>query len=138
MSLILVDVELNQRNLLGELGLLFDSSVQGFSFCQPRNYKRNKQTTWNINHLHGLAWSSGKIEFDKFSDVFHDINTLNAEVFVKGLEKCKLASRPFGQTVENLFDYGFPKIQDLIVAEEKRNVLRISSSYPFRHKSRLH
>ena len=71
-------------------------------------------------------------------DVFHDINTLNAELFVKGFEKCKLVSRLLGQNVENLDDYSCPKIQDLIGAEEGRNVLWICFSYPFRPKSRLH
>ena len=63
---------------------------------------------------------------------------MNAEVLLKGLEKWKLVSRVLGQNVENLNDKGCPKIQDLIVAVEGRNVSWICSSYIFRHKSRLH
>ena len=84
-------------------------------------------------HLHGIGWSSGKFECDKLFDVFHDKYTSKAEVFLKGLEKCKLVSCLLGQNVENLDDYGCPKIQDVIVAEEGRNVSWICSSYPFRH-----
>ena len=59
---------------------------------------------------------------------------MNAEVFAKGLEKCRLLTNLLGQNVENLDDYGCPKIQDLI----KTDSFLICSSYPFRHKIRLH
>ena len=61
---------------------------------------------------------------------------MNAEVFAKGLEKCRLLTRLLGQNVENLDDYGCAKTQDL-VGEGKANSLWICSSYPFRHKTRL-
>ena len=59
---------------------------------------------------------------------------MNAEVFAKGLEKCRLLTSLLGQNVENLVDYGCPKTQDLV----KTDSLWICSSYPFRHKARLH
>ena len=59
---------------------------------------------------------------------------MNAEVFAKGLKKCRLLTSLFGQNVENLEDYRCPKIQDLI----KTDSSWICSSYPFRHKTRLH
>ena len=59
---------------------------------------------------------------------------MNAEVFAKGLEKCRLLTRLLGQNVESLDYYGCPKNQDLVKSES----LRICSSYPFRHKTRLH
>ena len=39
---------------------------------------------------------------------------MNAEVFAKGLEKCRLLTSLSGQNVENLDDCGCPKIQDLV------------------------
>ena len=59
---------------------------------------------------------------------------MKAEVFAKGLEKCRLLTNLLGQNVENLDDYGCPKIQDLF----KTDSSWICSSYPFRHKTRLH
>ena len=59
---------------------------------------------------------------------------MNAEVFAKGLEKCRLLTNRFGQNVENLDDYGCPKTQDLV----KTDSLLICSSYLFRRKTRLH
>ena len=109
-----------------------------FSFFPPKNYKPNKQTTWITNQLHDIALGSGKFQYNKLFDVFHNINTMDAEVLVKGLKKFKLVSRLLGQNVENVDDYDCPKIQDLIVAEEGRIVSWICSSYPFRYKSRLH
>ena len=132
MSLIVLDVELTDKNVIKELGLFIDGTVQGFSFCPPKNFKPNKQTTWNTRHLHGLAWSSGKLDYEKLFAVFYDIKVMNAEVFAKGLEKCRLLTSLLGQNVENLDDYGCPKIQDL------GHSLWNCSSYPFRHKTRLH
>ena len=59
---------------------------------------------------------------------------MNAEVFAKGLEKCRLLTSLLGQIVENLDDYGCPKIQDLVKTDSLWNC----SSYPFRHKTKLH
>ena len=55
-------------------------------------------------HLHGIAWSSGKLDYDRTFAVSYDIKVMNAEVFAKGLEKCRLLTRLLGQNVENLQD----------------------------------
>ena len=65
MSLIVLDVELTEKNIIKELGLCIDGSVQGFSFCPPKSFKANKQTTRNTRHLLRIAWSSGKLEYEK-------------------------------------------------------------------------
>ena len=137
MSLIVLDIELTEKNKIKELGLFIDGSVQGFSFCPPETFKPNEQTTWNTNHLHGIAWISGKLEYEKLFAVFYDIKVMNAELFAKGFEKCRLLTRLLGQSVENLDDYGCSKIQDL-VGEGKEDSSWICSSYCFRHKTRLH
>ena len=134
MSLIELDIELTEKNIIEELGLFIDGSMQGFSFCTPKFFKPNKQATWNTRHLHGLVWSSGKLDYEKLFAVFYDIKLMNAEVFAKGFEKCILLTNLLGQFVENLDDYGCPKIQDLV----KTDSLWICSSYPLRHKTRLH
>ena len=59
---------------------------------------------------------------------------MNAEVFAKGFEKCRLLTNLLRRNVENLDDYGCPKLQDLV----KTDSSWICSSYPFRHKTRLH
>ena len=105
---------LTEKNVIKELGLFIDGSVQGFSFCPPKTFKPNKQTTWNTRHLHEIAWSSGKLDYEKLFAVFYDKKVMNAEVFAKGLEKCRLLTHLLGQNVENLDDYGCPKIQDVV------------------------
>ena len=109
MSLIVLDKELTKKNIIKELGLYIDGSVQGFSFCPPKTFKPNKQTTWNTSHLHGIEWSSGKLDYENLFAVFYDIKIMNAEVFAKGLEKCRLLTNLLGRNVENLDDYGCPK-----------------------------
>ena len=133
MSLIVLDIELTEKDKIKELGHFIDGSLQGFSFCPLKIFKPNKQTTWNTIHLHGLAWSSGKLVYEKLFSVFFDIKVMNAEVFAKRLEKCRLLTNLLGQNVENLDDYGCPKIQDLV----KTGKWWICFSYHFRHKTRL-
>ena len=137
MSLIVLDIELTEKEFLQELGLYNDGSQQRLSFCPPKTRKPNEKTTWNTSHLHGIAWSTGKLLYDKFFAVFYDMKVLNAEVFPKGLGKCRLLTRLLGQNVESLDDYGCPKIQKL-VGERKTDSLWICSSYPFRHKTWIH
>ena len=62
---------------------------------------------------------------------------MNAEVFAKRFEKCRLLTRLLEQNVEILDDYRCPKTQDL-VGEGKTDSSWICSSYLFRHKTRLH
>ena len=88
MSLVVLDMELTEKNIIKELGLYIDGSLQGFSFCPPKTFKPNKQTTWNTGHLHGIAWSRRELDYDKLFAVFYDIKVMNAELFAKGLEKC--------------------------------------------------
>ena len=134
MSLIVLDIELTDKNITKELGLYIVGSLQGFSFCPSKTFKPNKETTWNKSPLHGIAWSSGKLKYEKLFAVFYDIRLMNAEVFAKGLERCRLLTNLLERIVENMDDYGCPKIQDFV----KTDSSWICSSYPFRHKTRLH
>ena len=137
MSFFVQDIKLTGKNIIKELGLYIDGSLQGFSFSPPKTCIPNKQTTWNSSHLHGIAWSSQKLDYDKLFAVFYDIKVMNAEVLAKGFETCRLLTRLLGQNVENLDDYGCPKIQDP-VAERKTDSSWSCSSYPFQQKTRLH
>ena len=138
MSLIVLAIELTEKDIIKELGLFVDGSLQRFSFCPPKTFKRNKQTTWNTGHLHEIAWcSSGKLDYEKLFAVFYDTKVMNAEVFAKGFEKCRLLTTILAPIVEYLHDHGCPKIQEL-VGEEKTDSSWICSSYSFRDKTRLH
>ena len=129
MSCIVLDIELTEKNIIKDLGLYIEGSVQGFSFCPTKSFKPNKQTTWNTSHLHGIAWSSGKLDYEKLFAVFYDIRVMNAEVFAKGilLEKAKrtvrgcalvtLSDTKQGFTVprgkQRCMEYGLCKICDI-------------------------
>ena len=130
----MLDIELTEKNIIKELGFFIDCSLQGVSFCPPKTFKPNKQTSWNTKHLHGVTWSSGKLDYEKLFAVFYDMKVMNAEVFAKGLEKLRLLTSLLGQNLENLDDYGCPKIQGLV----KTDSLWICSSYVFRHKISLY
>ena len=62
MYLIVLDIELTEKNIIKELGLFIDGPLQRFSFCSRKTFKPKKQTTWSTSHIHGIAWSSGKLD----------------------------------------------------------------------------
>ena len=99
MSLIVLDIELTEKNIITELGIFNAVSLQGSLFCPPKTCIPNEQTTWNTSHLHGNAWCSGKLVYDKLFAVFFDMKVMNAEVFAKGLEKWRLLAKLLGQNV---------------------------------------
>ena len=43
MSCIVLDIKLTDKNIIKDLGLFIDGSVQGFLFCPPKTFKPNKQ-----------------------------------------------------------------------------------------------
>ena len=100
-----------------------------FHFVHQSILNLKKQATWNTSHLHGIAWSSEKLDYEKLFAVFYDIRLMNAEVFGNGLEKCRMLTNLLGRNVEKLDDYGCPETQDLV----KTDSSWICSSYPFRH-----
>ena len=134
MSLIVLDIELTAKNIIKELGLCIDGSLQGFSFCPSKTFKPNEQTKWNTSHLQENAWSIGKLDYEKLFAVSYDIKVMNAEVFAEGFEKFRLLTRLFGQNVEKLGDCGGPKHQYLV----KTDSSWFCSSYPFLQKITLH
>ena len=100
MSCIVLDIELIGKNIFKELGLYIDCSREGFPFCPPKSFKPNKQTTWKTSHLHGISWSSGKLDYERLFAVFYDIRIMNAEVFAKRLEKSRLLTSFLGPNVQ--------------------------------------
>ena len=117
MSLIVLDIELTEKKIIKQPGLFVDGPLQGFSICPTKTLKPKEQTTWTTSHLHRFAWSSGRVDYEKQFAVFYDIKIMNAEVFAEVLEKFRLFTRLIGQNVENMDDYGCPKIQDLVRKE---------------------
>ena len=60
----------------------------------------------NTKHLHVIAWSSGKMDYEKLLAIFYDLKVMNADVFAKAVEKCILLTSLLGQNVENVDNYG--------------------------------
>ena len=135
MYLIVLELELNEKNKIKELGLYIDVFVQGFSFSPPRLLNLiNRQHGIHVIYMEMRGVVESWIMNDKLFAVFYDIKAMNAEVFAKEIEKCRLLTRLLGQNVGNLVDYGCPTIQDLV----KMDSSWICSSDPFQHKTRLH
>ena len=113
MSLIVLDIELAEKNVVKELGVYIDGQVFGYSFKPPKKYQPTHQTFWCTQNLHKIDWKSGSLDYSRINTMLAELRQYRAEYFVKGLEKCKVLSTLLGKEVENLDDYGCPKIQHL-------------------------
>lgn len=132
MSLIILDIEFADRNVVKELGVFIDGQTKGYSFKPPKNFKLSYQTVWCTKNLHKIDWRSGELDYSQLKNIMVDIaSRYRAEYFAKGLEKSSFLSMILGKNVENLDDYGCPKIQHL-------NTEWLCTSYPYRHKTNLH
>ena len=111
MSLIVLDIELAERNVVEELGVYIDGQVFGYSFEPPKNYQPTHQTLWSTQNLHKIDWKSGSLNYSCINTMLVELRQYRAEYFAKGLEKCNIFSTLLGKEVETLDDYGCPKIQ---------------------------
>ena len=63
MFCIVLDIELADKNVAKELGVLIDGNVDGYSFCPPKKYKPTKQAIWCARNLQGIVWNSGRLDY---------------------------------------------------------------------------
>ena len=126
MSLIVLDVELADKNVVKELGVFIDGQVFGYSFKPPTRFQLTFQTHWCTNNLHKIDWRSSVLDYNDVTKILTSLKQYRAEFFAKELEK-----RILGKQIENLDDYGCPTIQEL-------NYDWLCSSYPYRHRTTLH
>ena len=131
MSLLVLDIELAEKNVVKELGVYIDGQVFGYSFKPPKNYQPTHQILWYTQNLHKIDWKSGQLDYSCINTMLAELRLYRAEYFAKGVEKGNFLSTLLGKEVENLDDYGCPKIQHL-------NTDWLCNSYPYRHKTNLH
>ena len=64
MSLIVLDIELTEKNVIKELGFLLMVLYKVFHFVRQRllNLINKQHGTQIMEFLHGIAWSSGKLD----------------------------------------------------------------------------
>ena len=59
MSLVVLDIECIESNIVKELGVYKDGQTEGYSFLPPKKFKSTSQSFWCTQHLHGINWSIG-------------------------------------------------------------------------------
>ena len=132
MDFVVIDVEFVERNVVKEMGLYFDGNILGLSFKPPRDYEPTKQAFWGTDFLHGMSWDSGKLDYDSLQRHLQIVKKHKSRFLAKGTEKCKIVSKLLGADVENLEEYGCPKIQQLARPNHE------CSNYPLKHEHSLH
>lgn len=68
---------------------------------QRLNKKYRRVATWLEQHLHGISWSDGEVDYTLLPDVIRDVCDTYSIVFTKGLEKARFL-RTFHNTVIDL------------------------------------
>ena len=87
MSLVVLDFECNENNMVKELGFYKDGQTVGYSFVPPKKFKRTSQSSWCTKHLHGINWSSGYETYTELEKILKNLEAPEAEFFAKANEK---------------------------------------------------
>ena len=99
MYLIVLDVDLADKNVVKELGVFIDRQVFGYSSKPPTSFQPTFQTHWCTNKLHKSDWRSGALDYNDVTKFLTSFKQYRAEFFAKGLEKCTMLSSLLGKQV---------------------------------------
>ena len=81
MSLIVLDIELAEKNVVKELVVFIDGQVFGYSFKPPKNYQPTPQTLWYTKYLHKIDWKSGALDYSRINTMLGELRQYRAEYF---------------------------------------------------------
>ena len=95
MSLVVLDFECNENNIVEELAVYKDGQTVGYSFLPPKKFKPTSQSSWCTKHIHGINWSSDYDKYTELGKIPKHLEATEAEFFAKGYEKCKILSENF-------------------------------------------
>ena len=115
MSCIVLDIQLADKNVIKELGVFIDSKVQGYSFRPPKKYKPTRQAFWCTRNLQGIVSNSGHLDYIELSNILPRV--VKGEYFAEVTDNCNIFGNFLDKEVENLEDYGCPKVDDLVNEE---------------------
>ena len=88
MSCIVLDIELADKNIYKQLGVLVNVKVQRYSFCLPKKYKPTNQAFSCTTNSHGIVWNSGRLDYSELANILP--RAVKGECTAKGAEKCKI------------------------------------------------
>ena len=95
MSLVVLDIECIESNIVKELGVYKDGQTEGYSFLPPKKFKPTSQSFWCTQHLHGINWSSGYEKYTELEKILKNLEATDTEFFAKGYEKWRCSNYPF-------------------------------------------
>ena len=122
-----LDNALAGKNVVKEFGVFFTRVFKDTHFVLQKKVKFTKQVVQCGRNLQEKVWNSGRLVYSDLVTIL--LRAVKSENIAKGTKVCKIVGNLLNKEVDNLEDYGYPKIDDLVDGE-----ILISSSYPFRQK----
>ena len=119
MSLVVLDIECIESNIVKELVVYKNGPTVGYSFLPPKKFKPTSQSFNCTQHLYGINWSRGYKKFTELEKIMKNLEATETEFFAKGYEKCKNLSEFFQTKINNLDNYACPKVHFLIIKDEE-------------------
>ena len=87
MSLIVLDFELAEKNVVKKLSVFIDRPVFGYSFKLPKNYQPTHQTIRCLTqNLPKTDWKSCALVYSHINTMLAELRQYREEYFAKGLE----------------------------------------------------
>ena len=95
--------------------------------------KYRRVNYWLRANKHGLSWENGWVPYEKLGDLLYSV-LVNENVYVKGTEKTKWLEKCIGEkrmstlTVDNIEEFGCPKLESVKLSVEKKKCREHSES----------
>ena len=80
---------------------------------QNLNAKQKKTNNWLTNNRHGIKWSDGDVEYEKFHEVLRRSIPSQSAVYIKGLKKSNYIGDILDVKIFELGKIGCPKAEDI-------------------------
>ena len=81
MSLVVLDIECIENNVVKELGVYKDGQTVGYSFLPPEKFKRTTHSSCCTKHLLGINWSSGYEKYTELEKILKNLEATETEFF---------------------------------------------------------
>ena len=93
MSLVVLDIECTENNIVKELGVYKDGQTIGYFFLHTKKFKPTSQSSWCTKHLHGINWSRGYENYTDFEKICKNLEATEMDFSAKSYEKSKILSK---------------------------------------------
>ena len=100
MSLVVLDIECIENNIVKELRVFKNGQTVGYSFLPPKKFKATSQSVWCTKHLHRINWNSGYEKYSELEKILKNLKTPETEFLQKAMKNVRFCQKFWKQRLQ--------------------------------------